>query len=318
MKFNIKSSILFIGIGLLMLSSCEDEDKIRIPEFQTAASMRIQIDPAFSTLDALDVPAGFVKLDIFTENDDLDRVELSAQYYNFEQDSLYGQVALVKTITAGEFSNEGIIRGYEITSQEIFAALGIALADVGGGDRVDIFNKTYLLDGRVYPNQVLEGTPSESSNTTPNIQASAATTSFTTSFSVFVACPIASAFTGKYFMEQIEGPADPFFGNPWRFAPLEVQVSASSPIARKLSGGNYLGSFDKREINFNLICGQVIVPQQPSGVGCGGSLTWETGPTPGTYEEANDAEFIITLIDDSVNDCGIRDETLVIKMTKVD
>ncbi len=82
---------LILAIGFLTITSCEDPDAIRLPEFMDAANMRIQLDPDFTSLKADDLDNAKIVFSLFSENTNLQEVVLSATYYNFQQDSNYSR-----------------------------------------------------------------------------------------------------------------------------------------------------------------------------------------------------------------------------------
>ena len=306
------SSILFLFVVLLAFA-CTDEDRIRIPEFEEALSMRIVPDPDFQTFDATDVPNAIVRLNLYTETDNIETVEIFGEYYNLQSDSLYTRV-LLRTITGSDFSSDGIINDYDISVQEIVEVNQIELDLVQGGDRVDLYNVTTLTDGRVYPSTVDLGNGNTANNVTPNILNAAATTSFTTSLSVYVACPIDLNFgTGNYMLEQVSGPADPFFGGTSLWTTGVVNVASVNPIQRTFTAPYVtLGA----SFQFFLVCGQILVPKFPIGIGCGAGITYEQiGEL--SYDENDDIVFIFNVMDNVDGDCGLGSADVILKLTKI-
>jgi len=199
-----KLIILLLAVGFV---SCEDEDTIRIPfdDIERTVNMRIQVNPEFSFFDALDVPNAFIQMSFFTENTNIQQVELFVDFFSFELDSTFERATLL-TFTQSDFDAEGTIRDVVVTSQDVADALGITVDDIGGGDRLDLFNFTTLTDGRVFPDSILAGTDFDNNiNVTPNIINNAATTSFTTQITVFVACAVdPAAWEGDYLTNVVD------------------------------------------------------------------------------------------------------------------
>ena len=98
-----------------------------------------------------------------------------------------------------------------LTSQTISDAVGIDIADMSGGDRLDFSIFTKLNDGRVFPDSIGFG---GFLNVNANVLNASNTTSFTTSFTRFIACPVPNGYMiGDYSWEHVSGPEDPFFGS---------------------------------------------------------------------------------------------------------
>ena len=200
-------SILSISAVLLTFMSCQDDDASRFPDFIRAANMRIQLDPDYSSLNAEDIPNAKLEFSLFSENKNIESVVLSGVYYNFAMDSTFDKVELMSWTQADFDANDGAIRKVDFTSQFLADKFGLpnGVNDMGGGDRFDISNVTTLTNGMVFPDSVLQGTPQETINVTPNIVNSAATTSFSVGFTAYVACPVPSGFaTGDYMLTQTD------------------------------------------------------------------------------------------------------------------
>jgi hypothetical protein len=311
-------------IGLLaflgfFFAACEDDDAVRVPDFQTGATLRLQFtDAAYTFLDMDDRANAKLEFDLFTVNDDIDSANLYMTFIDFETNTTF-DTRLFETFEQADFDSEGAIRKVDITIPEIAALYGIPESEVSGGDQVLIATEVVLEDGRRYPDNVLlpDGTLAFNS---PDV-ANATTSSFNLGFQAFAACAVPTTFAvGTYELEQISGPDDPFFGNPTRWAPETVTVTATSLIQRRFQG-TYL-TFTNRTFNFLLICENIIVTPTGGGVGCSGTLTWAgASPAAGSYAlgEGGDDVFEITLLDNITGDCGIpANEELVLRLTKVE
>ena len=201
MKNTIKyNSLVFILFVLLI--SCEDPDAIRIPDFKDAVNVRVVIDPDNSFLDFSDLANAKFVFDAYSENTDLRSATFYMSYYDFSADSTYNEVPLEFT----EFPTQH----YEFTSQELADIFNLpgGIDGLGGGDSFNFITVAVTADGLIYPDTVLQGLPQETLNVTPNIINSAATTSFTSSFLVYVSCPfIADDAVGTYQVVE-DGWAD--------------------------------------------------------------------------------------------------------------
>ena len=304
-----------VATAILTFNACvpEDEEGGRFPDLQDAANMRIIVDQNFSSINADDPSSAQVVFDIYSENiDDVEKVELFADFFDFSEGTTNDRVFL-KTVPISDFST-GVLENFTITFDEFKTALGLQDSDFDGLDQVTIYNETTLKDGRVYPQTFAANDEVNITNTTPNILNSAATTSFTATVTVFVQCPLTDGFaTGKYMLEQISGPTDPFFGNPYRWGPTEVTINADGPIQRSFTG-KYL-TFDVG-FNFVVTCGTLVVPKGSSGLSCGGpSLDWIQD---GINTYSDDSAFTINLLDNIDGGCGLPSgEALELKLTKL-
>lgn len=242
-------------------------------------------------------------------------MELSVTYYNFQQDSNYSRRPIRNYNQADFNAANGAIRDVTLTSLELAELFGITLADMGGGDRFDFYNVTSLTNGMVFPDTInLPG--GNVVNVTPNIINSALTTSFSVGWTSYVACPIDPAlYTGDYYLEQTSGPDDPFFGNPVRFAPMVVNITALSPIERSFNCTYF--TFDDIEFRFLLICDNVLINFM-SALSCATGLRWANQTPPGPYNPNDDTDLIILELENMDNDCGLSiAEPLTLTLTKV-
>lgn len=315
----IKYLLLIVGL-VLAFQSCEDEDKIRLPEFEDAVNIRIQIDPDYSSINASDLANAKLVFSVFSENTNIESVVISAVYYSFQNDSTSDPVELL-SLTQSDFNAaNGAIRDREFTAQFLATQFGLSggSSDLSGGDRFDFFNLTTLTNGMVFPDTILSETDHETVNVTPNILNSSGTTSFTAGFTAYVACAIPDGFAlGDYMFEQIAGPADPWFGEATRWTSEVVTLTQVSPIERTFNG-TYL-IWDGRAFNFLLICGNVLVGHQGTGIGCGGPGLNFTGATPpGTYDQLDDSLILIEIIENVDGDCGVpQAEPMTLRLTKI-
>jgi hypothetical protein len=313
MKIWNKSFLKASAIAMILIASCTDET--RIPQFLTAANVRIQFgDPADQLVNFADIANAKIKYSIFSASKDLEKVEITFIYNNASTGLPEGPFML-KTYTQADFNSaNGAIRNETFTADQLAVLVGkTSGADLSGGDNFVFSNTTSLTDGRVYPSETVNG----NSNITPAIQGNAATETFSVGWTSYVACPVPAGYaTGKYTVEQIAGPDDPFFGNPTRFATGEVTLAASSPIQRDFAV-TYL-TFTNRQFTMLLVCNEFLV-NDDAGVGCGAGLRWGTPATAGTYDDADDSVLIVEILENVNSDCGIpANEPLTLKLTKVE
>lgn len=192
-------TLILSGILSLILYSCQKLEETRIPETEKAANVRIQLDPKYSSLRADDIPNAKIVFSVYSENTNIDQVELIAEYYNFASDSLYSR-RIIRTFKQSDFdAADGAIKNITITSKDLAKTFGLAsLNEMGGGDRFDFYNITSLTNGLVFPDTILlNGNPVL--NISPGVINTASTTSYTTGFTVYVACPfVANDAVGTY------------------------------------------------------------------------------------------------------------------------
>jgi hypothetical protein len=188
MKKIFKYSPIIIALPLLLLVSCKDDDAIRVPELEDGATFRIQVEPEFSFFNFAEIASAKLVMNLFTVNDNIEKSEIYMEYFNLGNDSTYSR-RLWRTINPNEFDDEGAIYDVEFTSQDLSSLFNIDIADITGGDRLDVFNFTYLTDGRVFPDTVFMNEDVTIVNINQDLQNSAATNSFSIGFTAYVACP---------------------------------------------------------------------------------------------------------------------------------
>lgn len=316
MKNIIYKIHLVTAVFCLFVTSCSEDDAIRVPDIIEAANVRIQIEPERSSFNFFDLENSYLEYNIYSENENIERIEILAEYVDASEDSVYDPI-IIKTYTQSDF-NDGIITDERITAQELVSALGKELSDLEGGDQFLFLNRTTLTDGRVYPSETTQGYESVPAD----IRLASATGSYTTVFQVLVVCPppLAPLFTGEYLLEQIAGPADPFNGDDAVFSTGVVTVEeGTDPGTRQFTASYFEGAnFDfTADVTFTFLCGEIIVPKTNTGIGCGGpTFTFaSTGSSP--YEDTNDEEIIINLLQNIDGACGLpANQPTTLRLTK--
>jgi hypothetical protein len=189
MKNTIKYSLL-ISTLFGFLTSCEDPDAIRLPEFKDAVNVRVVIDPDNTFLDFEDLANAKFVFDAYTENTDLQSAIFYMSYYDLSEDSIFNEIPVEFT----DFPTQH----YEYTSQELAEIFNLpgGIDHLDGGDLFNFRTEAVTAEGLTYPDTVLQGLTQETLNVTPEIINAAATTSFTSVFNTFVGCP--SSLDGVY------------------------------------------------------------------------------------------------------------------------
>lgn len=189
----MKKLFLITLISSVIFFSCEDDEAIRVPELEQAVTMRVQVNPEKSFLDFANLGTAEVEFDLYTVSSFVDKVDIFVTYQNFRQDSTYDQV-LWQTFQYGEFRDVGqgfrAIEDVTLSTQGLLDLYNIASADTLSGGDVLTFNVfTTTVDGDVYPDTVLTGTDFESLNIDVGAFGIGSTSSLSSGFIAFVACP---------------------------------------------------------------------------------------------------------------------------------
>ncbi|MEQ8925751.1 MAG: hypothetical protein RLO81_08030 [Fulvivirga sp.] len=267
----------FLGLTLMILVSCEDEDSKRIPsEFDKAPNVRINVDPLNSFINIGDINNTAIIYDLYSESKNLRTIELTVVY------SVGGSpvdTAVVKTYTQADINAaNGVLLQESVTAQELATAFSIALTDIAGGDAFIFNNITTLDNGIIYPSETVNG----NLNVTPNIVNSSNTSSFTSSFTAFAGCPspqedIAGTYTATIFTYDSDNAAP--FGLPQTSTREGVTITFTGPEPFRYTVSSHdAGWWARPEVtateggpaDFFDICGAIIM--QPVGsFGFGGA-----------------------------------------------
>jgi hypothetical protein len=214
----------------LLVSSCRDEDMIRMPQLQEAVNMRVVIDPQKSYLDFQNLGTASFEFDAYSINRNLQRVDFIGTYITIGGDTLERKT--VKTISQADFTN-GKAR-VVITPSEVATAFGIpgGVAGLAGGDVLTFETVATLTDGRTF----------SAANAAPSI-ISGANPSFTPVFNTFIGCPSTLPITGTYTSSATGTSTDPGV-SPATVTnlPKELTITQTGPTTYTISdifGGLY-------------------------------------------------------------------------------
>ena len=149
MKY-LKLIILLAGVGLMM-TSCDQEPRFQLEDAEVAFNYRMIRDvSSFNILDANPT----VNLTVYSESENIASVDLMADVLVFNladpNNSPLTNRALIRTVNAGEFDNEGSLV-ITLTLEEIVDAIGFPLDSLKGGDIINLYNFATLDDGRLFP-----------------------------------------------------------------------------------------------------------------------------------------------------------------------
>lgn len=175
--------------AVFILTACEDEDAQRIPEFGTGANVRVVINPEKSFLDFTDISNAVFEFTVYSENTDIEKAEFFFSYYDISEDSTYTE----DVITVTQFPGTVTLTSAQLAN--MFDLSGVE--HFGGADLFNFRTVATMTDGRTF----------SAANSTPNIIASAASTSFTTFFQTFVGgCASDLPTTGTWRSVSTENP----------------------------------------------------------------------------------------------------------------
>lgn len=198
---------------------------------------------------------------------------------------------------------------------ELLSATGLTQDQLFGGDTFTFRLSLNLTDGRVFT----------STNAAPIITSGFFNSPFR--YTATVTCDVTEEYaTGNYALTIVEG-LFPAFGATidWTEETLSVINDPDQSTGRIVENACYLPEFGSfcGPINFNLVCGSVIVPNQApgGGVGCGAAILMESDLTDlGSYDPNDDSVIDLIFqqnIDNSGNCGGASEYRQVLRLTKI-
>ncbi len=157
---NISYLLTFACFGLLLVS-CRDDERIRIPEYQHGVNLRIVVDPAHNRING---PTDFISFDMYSQNDNLSLVQIYIHYG--------AQKHLLASYTQADF-NDGV-EHLEFDGGDLATFFGVpGFADATAGGDFSIRPVVTLTDGRVYPDYVNVSATDSILNLSGSVQSSA-------------------------------------------------------------------------------------------------------------------------------------------------
>jgi hypothetical protein len=235
----MKKLIIFFT-ALCLIYACTDESKIRIPEVPGGVNLRIVVDPARTGIFTDKIATDFFACDLFSENKDLQSVELFA--------NKAGVKKLMKSYTQSDFDSNGGKLRLEYKASDFATLFGEpGLAD---GTKVGNFTISPLVklnDGRVYPAYIKLSAKDSFLNVGPSINGAPAA-SFTLAVNTFITCP-ATDISGDYEVVSATGIST---DDCCKAAPVTVKGNTvkvtrktlSSFTLSDFSGGLYFDWYD--------------------------------------------------------------------------
>ena len=326
MKKLNKILVFLLPLGLFF--GCEVEEKNPFPaaSLDSAGVLRT-LNVVNTEVDINDVPNSVISVEVeaddFLQNERFESVDVFVSFVdtfvdrdgsltpttNDDEDISRADV-LVRTVSASEFmmgSNGKPFNTLSVSAQEAIDLLGLTpdLARVDGGDIFRMRLAMNLNNGETYT----------STNVNGNVTGQFFNSPFR--YDGNVVCGYPDTFLAGAYQMTITSPGGPFGA----FAPNgEVEITASSGTARSITNIDYLGGFGF-SLNFNLICGKIIAPNQASGggVGCGGGqILMETASVleAGIFDVngVDDSSFTM-IFNDFVADGGCGQSPYVVEIT---
>lgn len=298
----------------VLLSQCKDDDEIRFEMDDLKEGLNFRVQRNVTQFDASD-EASQVEFTYYTENSNIEKVEIYAEHYSLLADETTDRF-LVEEVTGSTLTNDGSSKNV-VTLQQLKDAIGVDVLD--GGDNINILHVVHLTDGRVYPDTIVVGTRSY-----VNVESGimlATTASFTPLLPFPISCPIEDETfgTGTYRVEIVSGANASPFG----------QIYGNNSTVQVTSKGGTVRSFDipylyqavagnESTVTFEFACNVVLVGTQSAGLTCGIGLYIVQDPAAiGQFDITDDSEFTIGFLHNIDNDCGLAaDAPFTFKLTK--
>ncbi|MBA3985558.1 MAG: hypothetical protein H0X63_03060 [Flavobacteriales bacterium] len=324
MKNNLKKIFLLGIIGLVI--SCSDTEKevdrlfdgttrgavLRTIPSESSLVFRVGVpDEVKITVDVIDVEMGGLaeKIDVFLSFSDNNPDDGDNSF----AETLIETIPASAFVTGGEFPRVTItLNGGDIQSQ-----FGLTEDDYTGGDVFKLRLALTLTDGRVFTDTNVS-----------NIVAGGLFYRSPFVYNISVTCPLGEDFiVGMYNLEVIEG-VFPAFGATidWLEGPVQIiQPDGPTSGRRQIVSACYLPEFGTfcGPFNFELVCNEVLIPEQAAGggVGCGAAIILNQNPNDvGIYDPLDDTVFELIYqnnINNSGNCAGASEYRQILRLTKI-
>lgn len=317
MKIIKKFSLIVLALGITL--GCEDTDKLQIDNIIAnlgdAGGLRT-VNPISLSIDLNNLSESEFAVEVeewdAEDGNLLDFVEVYVQFQDFTPDNgdSAKPEALVSTVTREQFEiypDSGLPRSLiTVSAQEAISILGLdPSTDIDGGDIFFFRLALHLTDGSIFSSTNLEG----------NVTGVFFNSPF--AYPANVVCDLdASLFAGNYQMEFVSGSGA--FGPS--FQDESVEITANSGTQRTLNV-TWLPAGVTLPLTFDLVCGNINVPNQSTGLACAGgvpAISWQTIETQATFDPANDGVFEVRF-NDFVSDggCGVQTYEVILRFTKM-
>lgn len=198
------------------------------------------MDPAHSSINSTSVATDYIAFDVYSENQDLNKVELFIDYKTERH--------LLATLDQSHF-NDGV-EHFEFDGADLAAFFGIpGFADGSRGGNFFVRPRVTLNDGRVYPGFVHLNATDSISNLGTGITGNSATGAFTIQKLTPILCPPVN-ISGTYMVTSATGTStdgccpDPVALSGDIVTITPVAGSTTNFVISDLTGGVYLEFYD--------------------------------------------------------------------------
>ena len=216
MKINNKILGAILGVSTLLISSCDDGDKVIDTVFDEttrgAVLRTIEADGIFDRFDTSTTYGFTFEEQDYEDGDLLEKVDL---YISFEDnteangDSTVDEI-LIETFLPADFTDGefGLPRAsYETTLANALSQLGLVEGDFDGGDAIQFRLILTLTDGRTFTNDDSTGTITGSFFNAPYF------------YAPIIKCIPPAPVAGEYTIEMEDS-----FGDGWNGASIDVVI----------------------------------------------------------------------------------------------
>ncbi len=301
----MKTRIHLIVFVLALVISCRDEDAIRFPDFQNGVSARVLFDPNRTFIDLDNLSTSELGLDIYTENTDIQKIDYSVVFTDFDSAELFFPPIPIFTVLKSDFVDGKA--SVTVTAGQLAETLGVpgGLGWFSGGDSFTFVPTATLDDGRVF----------SPANSAASISGNP-TSSFSALTTAFVGCASPAAnITGTTYTASIvtlntAGLAPFGLPNTNTIEGVTIIAPGPEPFRYRVSSHD-AGWWGRPDItdteggtgDFYDICGTIITLPIAS-FGYGGALNWPGGsydPATGIikmnwYNSTNDIYGFVTYV----------------------
>jgi len=295
-KYILKLIALFVAV--IALQSCNSDKIVEQVQatFKHGAILRT-VQKISTTYDVADLSSVF---SIEIEEQDVKDGALMSAVNVFVKQGTTGNEVPVMTLAPSDFTTgpNGLPRAMiTVSLQEAINALGIPASAVNCGGVMNFRLELKLTDGRVFSNDNVSGTVAGGSFFS---------SPFAYAVGIVANLPSDTLYTSQY---QLTTTAPGLYGVA-DFADGIYTVEAISNTQRVIKQVTTLpafGGFGPKDIEFDFVCGDIIVPTgQSEGAGCNVAITVGPATVNSTYDINNpdDSSFTINFTSDETTDCS--------------
>ncbi len=313
--------ICLVGVMMILVSSCADEEKQPIITFDQAtkgAYVRL-LDETPKLLDLANLSTASYSYDV--EFVDIEQGALVSVYEIFVSfvdnnpsngDNSQGNT-LLRSISASEFGSSE--RGFKSTSQSVTLTELLSLFSLSADDL--LANDQFVFDGNII---LQDGSLYGAENSSAAVNGSAFAGHFDYTLKATCVLPD-NLFVGDYVMTYVDEGNLAFGESPLGPDGQTVTLAATGATTRNFSF-LYLpvGGFGNPPTTWDMewICDQVIASVGDTGLGCGGTITFGQSPSTFPADITDDSVITVGALEwDDDGGCGIAAQDVVITLTKI-